>query len=80
MKLIWSVLYLGKSGIEVCASDKTGERRKVNITWHAKDKGDEPPSNWATMVEREMAFQDSEKLTPDVQSMSRAALRKNKQP
>lgn len=66
MELIWSVLYVGKTGIEVCAKDNTGTRRKVNLTWHTKAGTDEPPEDWPKMIEGELAFQDSEEASPGI--------------
>lgn len=66
MELVWSVLYLGSSGIEACAKDSKGTRRKVNVTWHRKDRTDVPPEDWPKMIEGELAFQDSEKVSPSL--------------
>ena len=69
MKLVWTVLHLGKHGLEACAVDTRGERRKVNLSWYVKGHSDELPEDWFSQVKGEMAFQDSEKLIPDVMSM-----------
>lgn len=64
MKLLCCILHLGKCGMEVIVEDRTGRRRKVNITWLAKIRVDVPPAKWAQQTDAELQFQDSERLRP----------------
>jgi hypothetical protein len=57
-RMVFVVLHLGKSGMEVIA-ERSGVRRRVNVTWHRAEKDDIPPEDWPNQVRQEMDFQDS---------------------
>jgi len=57
-EMVFSVLRLGESKLEVVAQGPT-RRRKVEITWSRKDPDDVPPENWADQVKKELSYQDS---------------------
>jgi hypothetical protein len=66
MKLLWCVLHLGNSGMEVVAEDAQGLRRKVDLSWLVKENPDHPPPNWPSIIQGEMDYQDSEKVSPRI--------------
>lgn len=59
MKLIFAVLHLRKNKMEVVSEDRTGRRRKVDVSWLSKEKTNSPPVFWPESVEGELDYQDS---------------------
>jgi hypothetical protein len=59
MKLIIAVLNLGKSKLETISEDRVGHRRKIDVTWLAKEKTNSPPVFWTESVEGEHDYQIS---------------------
>jgi len=59
MKLLFVVVHLGKSKMEVVC-DWKGKKRKVEVCWMAKQQTDLPPTTWAAMVQEELEVQDSD--------------------
>lgn len=60
MKLLFVVLHLGKSKLEVTVEDDGGHRRRVGFVWHAKEQSDIAPAHWPESIVGELAFQDAE--------------------
>lgn len=51
------VLHLGQSKLEAVVDDGTGMRRRVNLTWISRKRGDVPPDDWLAQVEGEVNYQ-----------------------
>lgn len=60
MRLIFVVLHLGKSFLEVVLQNGAGKRRRIRVQWIGKVQTDVPPANWFETAEGEFEYQDSE--------------------
>ena len=58
-KLLFVVLFEKEQQLEATVEDDTGRRRRVVLSWKAKDAAP-VPSSWFSMIEAEMRLQDSE--------------------
>jgi hypothetical protein len=56
-QLIAVVLHLGQSKLEAVVDDDTQTRRRINLTWISRKRGDLPPDDWAAQVEGEVGYQ-----------------------
>jgi len=56
-QLIAVVLHLGKSKLEAVVDDGTQVRRRINLSWISRKRGDAPPEDWLSQVEGEVRYQ-----------------------
>ena len=56
-QLIAVVLHLGRSKLEAVLDDGTGMRRRINLDWLSRARGDMPPKDWLSQCEGEVVYQ-----------------------
>lgn len=59
-KLLYVVLHYGKHELEATVEDTDGFRRRINLSWRAKDATDLPPLGWFDSVCGEVELQRGE--------------------
>jgi hypothetical protein len=60
VKLLFAVLHLGKSKLEVTVQDGEGHRRRIEFTWLEKEQSDVVPSHWPSSIDGEVEYQRAE--------------------